>query len=72
MTMWWPHPDDMKDLKVEENPEGVFYFSAPEGSECARWLDSFNQKEELRKEFNEAILKAILAYIKKDEECGST
>jgi hypothetical protein len=65
--MWWPHPDDMKDLTVEESPDGGFCFSAPEGSECARWLDYFNQTEELRAQFGATIIEALKAYIKKEE-----
>lgn len=66
--MWWPKEEDLKDLSVEETDDG-FAFSAPEGSECARWLDYFDQTEELKKEFKESIMNAISNFINaKDEE----
>ena len=69
--MWWPNPEAINELTVEETPEG-FSFSAPEGSECSKWLEHFNQTEELRQEFSKAIIDTILKYIEKEKSCGST
>lgn len=60
--MKWPHPDALKDLVVEETDDG-FIYSAPEGTECAKWLEYYNQTEELREEFKNAIMTAIKQYV---------
>jgi len=71
--MKWPTPESFKDLTILELPNGGgFEFSAPEGTECANWLNHYNQTEELKKEFCKLIINAILAYIEKDKECGPT
>lgn len=62
--MDWPNPKALNDLEVVELPDGGFEFSAPEGTECAKWLDHYNQTEELRKEFASIIVNAIMTYIK--------
>jgi hypothetical protein len=61
--MWWPHPDDLKNLTVEKTEDG-FVFYAPEGTECSKWLNHFNQTEELREEFTNAISEVLRKYIK--------
>ena len=48
--MWWPHPDAFDDLIVTDTETG-FELSAPDGSECAIWLEYFNRTEELHEEF---------------------
>lgn len=56
--MWWPHPDAFDDLTVTDTEEG-FELSAPEGSECALWLDYFNSTKELQEEFETAFVQML-------------
>ena len=48
--MWFPHPDACDDLTITDTETG-FQLSAPDGSECAIWLEYFNRTEELHEEF---------------------
>lgn len=42
--MWWPSPEALKDLQVEDSGEG-FTLSAPDGTDCAEWLNFWSQSE---------------------------
>jgi hypothetical protein len=48
--MWFPHPDACDDLTITDTETG-FQLSAPDGSECAVWIEYFNRTEELHEEF---------------------
>ena len=61
--MWWPSPEALNDLTVEETEEG-FDLSAPTGSECGLWLAHFSETEELRQEFQTKFNNCLLNYIK--------
>ena len=56
--MWWPHPDAFDALTVTDTEEG-FELSAPDGSECAFWLEYFNFTEELHEEFETAFVEML-------------
>ena len=56
--MWWPHQDAFDALTVTDTEEG-FELSAPDGSECALWLEYFNFTEELHKEFETAFVQML-------------
>jgi len=56
--MWWPHPDAFDDLVITDTEEG-FELSAPDGSECALWLEYFNFTEELQEEFQTAFVQML-------------
>jgi len=56
--MWWPHPDAFDDLTVTDTKAG-FELSAPDGSECAIWLEYFNRTEELHEEFETSFLEVL-------------
>ena len=64
-TFWWPHPDALLDLTVEDS-EGGFVLSAPDHTECGAWLHYYSQNEEYHKlfeqHFTEAIRKNLEAY----------
>lgn len=60
--MKWPHPDVLSDLSVTEE-NGSIVFSAPEGTECSKWLEQYDQDDASREEFRQAIMKAIKSYI---------
>jgi hypothetical protein len=64
--MWWPTPESLKDLTVEETEEG-FDLSAPEGSECGLWLAYFSETEELRQEFQAEFETCLLNYIQEQD-----
>lgn len=53
--MWWPSPEAVDDLTVEETEKG-FKLQAPDGTECACWLSYYSQTEELRKVFEAALV----------------
>lgn len=61
--IWWPSPEALDDLTVEDSEEG-FSLSAPDNTECAAWLAYYNQTEELREQFNREFLAAITDYVK--------
>ena len=64
--MWWPNPEDLQDLEIEETEEG-FSLSAPEDTKCALWLKHYSQSEELRSEFEAEFQKCLENYIKEQD-----
>jgi hypothetical protein len=56
--MWWPHPDAFDDLTVTDTETG-YQLSAPDGSECAIWLEYFNHTEELHEEFETCFVEML-------------
>ena len=62
IEMWWPSPEALKDLTVEDAEEG-FTLSAPDGSDCAAWLNYWNCSEEHLQVFNEAFVEMLRAYL---------
>ncbi len=62
LEFWWPHPDALKDLVVEEVDKG-FDLSAPDDSECGQWLAYFSSTPELNKLFQEKFIESLLNYI---------
>ena len=62
IEMWWPAPEALADLIVEDAEEG-FTLSAPDGSDCAIWLNYWNCSEEHHKVFNEAFVEMLQAYL---------
>jgi len=69
--IWWPAPDAFQDLSVEDSEEG-FTLSAPDDSECAAWLNYYNQTEELREKFNQAFTQVLTDYLNQlTEQNGS-
>jgi hypothetical protein len=55
----WFWPSNLDGLDCEETDTG-FDLSAPTGSECADWLNYWNQSSEHIEFFNQNLLKAIL------------
>ena len=62
LAMWWPSPEALKDLSVNDSPEG-FELQAPTGSECASWLNYWDQSDEHRKFFQEQLVQSLLNYL---------
>lgn len=62
LEMWWPSPEALKDLQVEDSEEG-FTLSAPGGTDCAVWLNYWSCSEEHQEVFNEAFTNMLQAYI---------
>jgi hypothetical protein len=60
--MWWPSPESLKDLQVEDWDEG-FTLSAPDGTACAAWLEYWSCSEEHQEVFNEAFVTMLQAHI---------
>ena len=56
--MWWPHLDALDDLTITDTETG-FQLSAPNGSECAVWLEYFNRTEELHEEFETSFVEML-------------
>lgn len=67
--MWWPSPEALKDLEIQESEDG-FQFSAPPDSECGVWLSHFAQSEELREVFEAEINNCLLSYLLEKESDG--
>jgi hypothetical protein len=63
MKFFWPSPEILTDLVVSQIGETSFEFSAPEGTECAKWLSLFDKTPELQEEFRSNVIKMILASI---------
>ena len=61
-TIWWPHPSAFDDLTVEETETG-FEFSAPDGTECAAWLEYFMETPERHAAWEAEILASLSAYL---------
>jgi len=59
---WWPHPDALHDLTVED-VEGGFDLSAPDDSECGAWLGYWNQSPEHLELFTKEFMKSITTYL---------
>lgn len=64
--IWWPSPEAFDDLTVEDAEHG-FTLSAPDGTECAAWLDHYNQTDELREQFNEAFTACLKQHLERLE-----
>jgi hypothetical protein len=62
--MFWPHPDALNDLEVEETENG-FDLSAPDDTECGEWLKHYSSTEELRLEFQAEFINALITHIEK-------
>lgn len=60
--MWWPSPEAIQELLVTETEEG-FELSAPEGTECANWLDFWNQSPQHIELFNDEFVSMLLSYL---------
>ena len=60
---WWPHPDSLSQLVVEDTEEG-FALCAPNESEVGQWLAHYNSTEELQAQFNEEFTKALMNLVK--------
>jgi hypothetical protein len=58
IEFWWPHPDALQDLTVEDG-EGGFDLSAPDDTECGAWLSYWNQSPEHVQIFNEAFTESL-------------
>ncbi len=62
LKMWWPSPEALQDLQVEDWEEG-FHLSAPNGTACAEWLSFWTQSEEHKQIFNEAFEEMLCSYL---------
>lgn len=62
LEMWWPSPEAFDDLNIEDTDFG-FSLSAPDGTECAEWLNYWNQSEDHEKTFGAEFMKAILDFV---------
>jgi hypothetical protein len=60
--MWWPSPEALQDLQVEDWDEGLTLL-APEGTACAEWLNFWNQSEEHKQIFSKAFEEMLLIYL---------
>lgn len=70
MSVWYPSQKAFEELTITETEEG-FEFSAPDESECAKWLAYYNSTEELQEEFSAEIIKALENYLDKAENGSS-
>jgi len=57
--IWWPHPDSISDLIVEDCEVG-FELSAKDGTECAQWLSYYSQNKELHEKFEKAFVEMLM------------
>ena len=55
---WWPHPDSLSEVVVEDTEEG-FALNAPNESEAGQWLAHYNSTEELHAQFTQELTKAL-------------
>ena len=66
--IWWPHPSAIDDLVVdwisEEDGSATIQLSAPDDTECADWLNYFNETEERKAAFGREFIRALLDQIK--------
>jgi hypothetical protein len=60
--MWWPSPEALKDLKVNDFEKG-FELEAPSNSECAEWLNFWSQSEEHQEFFNGQFVQMLTDYL---------
>ena len=63
LTMWWPAPEVLNDLSVDDAEDG-FTLSAPNDTECGEWLAHWNQSEEHQKVFHQAFTEVLENYLK--------
>ena len=63
LEMWWPSPQAFSDLTVEDT-EGGFSLEAPDGTECAVWLDYWSQDEEHHEFFEREFTQVLIDYVK--------
>jgi hypothetical protein len=59
---WWPHPDSLLDLKVEDVEDG-YDLSAPDNTECGDWLSYWSQSPEHVQVFTDAFTEALKSHI---------
>ncbi len=62
LEMWWPSPEALQDLQVEDWEEG-FHLSAPDGTACAEWLNFWTQSKEHEQIFNQAFEEMLRIYL---------
>lgn len=62
LTMWWPSPLAFSDLTVEDTEEG-FSLDAPDGTECASWLNHWGQDEEHHEFFEKEFTKILINHV---------
>lgn len=62
LTMWWPSPEALEDLTVEDSEHG-FELSAPDETECGAWLNFWSQDEKHQKTFNDAFVEVLKDYL---------
>ena len=60
--MWWPSPQAFSELAVEDTEEG-FSLEAPDGTECASWLNYWGQDEEHHEFFEREFTKVLIDYV---------
>jgi hypothetical protein len=67
--IWWPHPDALDDLTVEiteeEDGSATIHLEAPDGTECADWLNYFNASEERHQVFEREFLRTLIEHIRR-------
>ena len=63
LTMWWPSPEALEDLVVEDAEHG-FDLSAPDDTECGEWLAFWSQDEAHHKVFEDEFVAALTNYCK--------
>lgn len=65
--MWWPNPSAFNDLSVEfedqEDGSALIHLSAPDGTECADWLNYFSETEERKSVLEQSLLQALFDQI---------
>ena len=70
--IWWPHPSAFDDLTVdfedEESGGAIIHLSAPDGTECADWLQYFQETPERKAAFEREFLKSLLQHIQRLED----
>ncbi len=61
---WWPSLGDFDDLTVEDT--GVdFALSAPDGTECAAWLQHWSASEERLEVFRKELKTVLINHANK-------
>jgi hypothetical protein len=65
--IWWPHPSALDDMTVsftdQEDGSSIIHLDAPDGTECADWLNYFNETEERKAAFERAFIQSLLDQI---------
>ncbi len=62
LEMWWPSPLAFSDLTVEDSEEGCS-LEAPDGTECATWINYWSQDEEHHEFFEKEFTKVLMDYV---------